>query len=157
MSNLIPVRLRDSFEQLRNSLMGTLDAWTPHHVPVNQEEAYPWPSSAFSLGGPAIEVTEDAKSVHVAAELPGLNEKDFNVEIAGDRLILRGEKRARFENNKEGCYFSECRYGSFSRMIDLPCEVNGEKAEAHYQNGVLRITLPKKAEAQGKRIPVRVA
>ena len=157
MSNLIPVSLRDSFEQLRNRVMGTLDAWTPHRMQTRQEESIPWTGSAFMLGGPAVEVTEDEKTVFVTAELPGLDEKDFNVEVSEDRLILRGEKRSSIENNKEGCYFSECHYGSFTRMIDLPCEVNGEKAEAHYKNGILRVTLPKNPDAQAKRIPVRVA
>jgi len=92
------------------------------------------------LGWPKVELSETDKALIVSAELPGLTEKDVNVEIAGDILKIRGEKKA--EHNGEGKYFTERYYGAFERQIPLD-DVQEDKAEASFKNGVLTISLPK--------------
>jgi HSP20 family protein len=105
------------------------------------------------FGWPNIELSETDKALIVSAELPGLTEKDVQVEISHGVLTLRGEKRA--ERSESGKYFSERFYGSFERQIALD-GVLEDKVEATFRDGVLTITLPKSDEARSdiKRIPI---
>lgn len=93
---------------------------------------------------PKIELAETDKAVTVSAELPGLGEKDVQVEIANGVLSIRGEKKA--ERNDEGKLFTERYYGSFQRQIPLE-GVLEDKAEAKFRDGVLTVTLPKSEQA----------
>ena len=92
---------------------------------------------------PRIELDETDKTVTVSAELPGLNEKDVQVEIANGVLSIRGEKKSETDN---GGRYSERYYGSFERRIPLE-GVQEDKAEAHFRNGVLTVSLPKTEQA----------
>jgi HSP20 family protein len=105
------------------------------------------------FGWPKIELSETDKALTVSAELPGLTEKDVQVEIAHGVLRLRGEKKA--ERTDNGKYFSERFYGAFERQIPLD-GVLEDKAEASFRDGVLTITLPKSDEARSdvKRIAI---
>jgi HSP20 family protein len=96
------------------------------------------------FGWPKIELSETDKAITVSAELPGLAEKDVQVEIASGVLTIRGEKKA--ERNDEGKFFSERYYGSFQRQIPLE-GVREDMAEANFRDGVLTITLPKSEQA----------
>ena len=111
------------------------------------------PTMEGRFGWPNIELSETVKALTVSAELPGLNEKDVQVEIAHGVLTLRGEKRA--ERTEAGEYFSERFYGSFERQIPLD-GVLEEKADATFRDGILTITIPKSDEARSdvKRIPI---
>jgi len=103
---------------------------------------------------PSIEVTASDKEVRVAAELPGMEEKDVELLVDDDVLTIRGEKRAETEDKDRR--FSERYYGRFERVIRLPFEVEEDKAEASFKNGVLSVTLPKSPKAQEnvKRIAI---
>jgi HSP20 family protein len=105
------------------------------------------------LGWPKIELSESDKALTVSAELPGMTEKDVEVEIANGVLTLKGEKKAERTDNAK--YFSERYYGAFERQIPLE-GVAEDKAEASFRDGVLTITLPKSEEAREKvkRIPI---
>ncbi len=92
------------------------------------------------LGWPKIELGDTDKALTVSAELPGMTEKDVQVEIAGGVLTIRGEKKS--ERGGEGKYFTERYYGSFERQIPLE-GVQEDKVEASFKNGVLTISLPK--------------
>jgi HSP20 family protein len=115
-----------------------------------------WPPAAANRG-PVVDVQERDDAVIVLAELPGLSKNDFKVEIAGDRLILRGEKKQEREEQGNGYRYVERSVGAFCRVIGLPSEVDPAKAVAKYKNGLLRITLPKTARANARRIEVRAA
>lgn len=108
---------------------------------------------------PTIDVAEDDKELVVTAELPGLNEKDFEVTLSGDVLTIKGEKRAEQQEKKGGATYMERRFGSFARSIRLPFEVRDEKVDARYDKGVLTIRVPKPPEAQRatRRIDVTAA
>lgn len=108
---------------------------------------------------PTIDLAEDEKELVVTAELPGLNEKDFEVTLSGDVLTIRGEKRAEQEEKKGGATYIERRFGSFARSIRLPFEVRDEKVDARYDKGVLTIRVPKPPEVKRvtRRIAVRAA
>jgi HSP20 family protein len=105
------------------------------------------------MGWPKIEVSETDKEVKVAADLPGLEQKDVEVELANGVLSIRGEKKT--ETEDKGRLFSERYYGRFERRIPVD-DIEEDKVSASFQNGVLTVTLPKSAKAQQnvKRIPV---
>ena len=103
---------------------------------------------------PSIDLDETEDEIRVTAEIPGMDKEDFKVEITGDRLVIRGEKKSTHEERKKDYYYSECQYGSFCRSIPLPCEVDTERAEAKYRKGVLKLTLPKTESSKARRIKI---
>ena len=105
------------------------------------------------FGWPRLELSETDKTVTVSAELPGLSEKDVQVEIANSVLSIRGEKKA--ERNDESKFVTERYYGSFERQIPIE-GVEEDKAKADFKNGVLTVTLPKseRSSPNVKRIAI---
>ena len=100
------------------------------------------------MNWPRIEVNETDQAFVVAAEIPGLDEKDVELLIDDGRLIIRGEKKAEVEDKDR--QFSERFYGRFERQIPLGVDIDEDKVEATFKNGVLKVTLPKSAPAQAK-------
>lgn len=96
---------------------------------------------------PRIEISESEKEVQVTAELPGLEEKDIEVELANGVLAIRGEKKTETEDKDR--LFSERYYGRFERRIPLD-DIDQDKIDASFKNGVLNVTLPKSPTAQQK-------
>lgn len=103
---------------------------------------------------PRIEVASDDKQVKVTAELPGVDEKDVELTLEKDALVIAGETRTENEDKARG--YSERYYGRFERLIPLPYEADEDAVEADFRNGVLTITLPKSPHAaeRGKRIQI---
>ena len=97
------------------------------------------------FGWPRVELSETHKALKVTAELPGLEEKDVQVELANGVLVIRGEKK--LESESDGKLFSERYYGSFERQIPLD-GVQEDKVEANFKNGLLTVMLPKSEEAR---------
>jgi HSP20 family protein len=110
---------------------------------------------------PSLGIEETADAVKISAELPGLEEKDFELSVEEGVFTLRGEKRSEREEKDEraGWSRSERSYGRFERRINLPADVQVDKASATFKNGVLHVTLPKQPEAKPKThaIPVKSA
>ena len=157
-ANLVPDHIKDSVERLRDGFLDAFDRWLPERFRREGETTLgSWPAALFTHGGPAVDVVEEEDAVKVSAEMPGLDEKDFKVEILNDRLVLQGEKKASQEKKDRNYHFSECSYGSFRRVIDLPCEIDADNAKATYKNGVLNIVLPKTETSRAKRIKVNVS
>lgn len=105
-------------------------------------------SLSTNVTSPALDVSENEKEIRISAELPGIESKDVDVDIADNFITIRGEKRDERKEEKEGYYRRERSYGSFQRSVALPEYADTEKAEADMKNGVLTITVPKKQEAQ---------
>jgi HSP20 family protein len=114
-------------------------------------------SAATSRFVPRIEVVENENEFVLTAELPGLEEKDFHVEVHGKVVTLRGEKRSERTGESEGRTWSERTFGEFRRVVELPVEVDSEKATAAYKSGVLSVTLPKTSAAKVRHVPVTTA
>ena len=116
-----------------------------------------WGSDTKSFT-PKLSVSEDAEKIYVTAELPGMEQKDVELTLTADSLNLRGEKREETER-KEGksVYAMERSYGFFQRSIPLNCEIDTDKVDAVFKNGVLSVTLAKTpaAQAKTKKIPIR--
>lgn len=110
-----------------------------------------------SLSSPRLEVTESENDVQVEAELPGVSEKDVKIELRNGSLWIKGEKREDKNEEKRNRYYSERRYGSFERLVQLPCEIERDKVEAAFKDGILKVTLPKTAKAKEdvKQIPIK--
>lgn len=96
----------------------------------------------------AVDVTENEQGYELAAELPGMDEKDIEVNVANDGLTIRGEKKEETDDKQKGAHVSERRYGAFERYFSLPDGVDVSKISATFKNGVLKITMPKTEEAQ---------
>lgn len=117
----------------------------------------------FGLGSqrgmltPEVDVVEKDDAFEISAELPGLAEDDIEVSVSDGVLTLKGEKKEEKEETKKGYRLSERRYGSFERSFRLPEGVDEDKIEANFDKGVLRLLLPKTADAakQPKRISIR--
>ena len=109
--------------------------------------------------GLPLEVSETGAELKVVTELPGVEEKDVSVELVGDVLTIKGEKKTEEERKDENYHLTERRYGTFSRSLRLPYTVEADKVQAAFKNGVLTITMPKPAELQQqpKRIEVKAA
>jgi HSP20 family protein len=107
--------------------------------------------SGWARDFPSVDLTETDDEVRVSAEIPGVDEKDIDLSIRGDVLVVRGEKKQETEEKNGGRHYIERSYGAFQRDIPLPCEVDAEKTKAEYARGVLRITLPKVTTGGGNK------
>ena len=110
-------------------------------------------SSSFA---PAVDVYEDEHNVTLKIEVPGIEEKDIDVRLENNTLTVHGERKIEKEEKEENYRRVERQYGSFTRTFNLPPTVDAEKVQADYDKGVLKITLPKKAEAKPKQVKVNV-
>lgn len=106
---------------------------------------------------PTIDVSESDGKVVVKAEMPGLDAKDIDIDITGDVLTLRGEKKAEEEKKDERFYYRERHHGSFQRSFRLPTSVDSDNVDAHFKNGVLTINLPKSEESKQRKIEIKSA
>lgn len=104
------------------------------------------------------ELSETDEEIRVKAELPGMDEKDIEVSLDENTLIIHAERKEQHEKKKRNYHVEGMSYGSFDRSIALPEEVDGSGVDAKFKRGVLTLTLPKteRAKAERKRIPVHV-
>lgn len=130
--------LRREMEDFWNRFFGEL--------PV-EEGSWAW--------SPSVDISESDGSVMVKAELPGLDAKDIDIDITGDVLTLRGEKKVEEEKKEERYYFRERHYGSFQRSFRLPAGVQSDKVKANFKNGILTIDIPKSEESKQKKIEIK--
>ena len=113
-------------------------------------------SLTTSSFAPAVDVYEDEHHVTLKIEVPGVDEKDIDVRIENNVLTVHGERKFEKEEKEENFRRVERQYGSFTRTFTLPTTVDAENVQAHYDKGVLKIALPKKAAAKPKQIKVNV-
>jgi HSP20 family protein len=104
---------------------------------------------------PAIDVAEDENAITVRAEVPGCSAEDIDISVYGNTLTISGEKKSKEDKKEKGYYYVESSYGSFRRELTLPTDVDSEKVDASYKDGILSITLPKAAKAKATKIKVK--
>ncbi len=113
-------------------------------------------SDEVNLGAwsPNVDIFEDKENLVLEAELPGMKRDDFDLTIENNVITLRGERK--FEKKTEGDNYHrvERSYGSFTRSFTLPQTVTAEGAKAEFNNGVLRVSLPKREETKARKIEV---
>jgi HSP20 family protein len=114
------------------------------------------PIRPSSIRMPSLDVYEEKDSVVVKAELPGMKKEDVEVNLAGEILTIKGEKKEDKEVKEDNYYRRERSYGSFLRSVGLPCEVKSDEIKASFKDGVLEIRLPKTEESKKKSISVKI-
>jgi len=105
---------------------------------------------------PPVDIYEDEHTIAVKMEVPGIDEKDIDVRIENTTLTVHGERKIEKEEKEENFRRVERQYGSFTRSFTLPSSVDTGQVSAHYDKGVLKLSLAKKAEAKPKQIKVNV-
>lgn len=104
---------------------------------------------------PVFDVSETENELIVKAEVPGMDQKDIDISLSRGMLTIKGEKKQEKEDKTEHYHTVERHYGSFSRTMRLPSEVEADKVDATYKDGVLKITLPKSETSKARKIEVR--
>ena len=144
--------LSEGWRELSARASGALTRFRPAAVPgkpsAEDERLPPLSNWAFL----ASDVFDDDDKVIVRIDAPGMRREDFNVEVTGDVLTVRGEKRLERESGSGRYWMVQCAYGSFRRDVTLPASVDVDTTKASYRDGVLRIELPKSAGARARRI-----
>ncbi|MFW6180634.1 MAG: Hsp20/alpha crystallin family protein [Spirochaetota bacterium] len=130
--------LRDRMDQLMDRFLGG------------------WELPAMEGWAPAIDVTETDQEIVVKADIPGIDQKDLEVTLSGDNLVIKGERKEEKEEKGRHFHRVERRYGGFQRAIPLPAVVDADKIKADYENGVLEVHLPKTEEARQRKIKINV-
>jgi HSP20 family protein len=138
--------LRSEMDRLFDSFMGGLPTF-PSMLPTGPR--------GFALM-PSLDVKETDKEIVVEAELPGLDEKDVSLTIQNGVLTVQGEKKLEHEEAKENYHVMERRYGSFQRSLRIPDTVNEDDIEARFDKGVLKVILPKRAEAASEQRKIEI-
>jgi HSP20 family protein len=104
---------------------------------------------------PMCNLAETETNYEVTVELPGMKPEEFNVELHKGELWITGERKEEKEEKGKTYHRVERRYGEFRRVFKLPLAVDEEKVNAEYKEGILRVTVPKVAEAKPKRVEVK--
>jgi HSP20 family protein len=101
-----------------------------------------------------VDIYEKDDTVVINAELPGIAKEDISVDIKGKLVTLGGERKSDEEINEENCYRRERRYGKVERTFNLPFEVSSETVKASYDNGILKLEIPKPEEQVVKKVTI---
>ena len=114
------------------------------------------PAEASEEWIPSVDILEKDGKVILRAEVPGLTEKQIEVKVEGDSLILKGERKMESEEKKENYHRIESTYGSFTRSFRIPETLDTDKISAEYKNGILTVTIPRKPEVKPREIAVSI-
>lgn len=146
------------FESLRREMERVFDEFDGDRLPFRTafDMRLPWAQTRFELS-PAVDVTERDHEYEIAAELPGLDEKNIEVKVVDGMLTIKGEKTEEKKEEKKDYHLNERHYGSFYRSFTLPEGVSADKITAGFEKGVLKITFPKPAKPEAKKITVKAA
>ena len=145
---LTPWRPFRELERMRREMDRLWDSFFEERPQRKIEELGEW--------GPSLDLSETKNGLIVKADVPGIDPKDIDISLNKDVLTIRGEKKRETEEKEENYHFIERSYGAFARSIRLPRDVQTDKINASYKDGVLRVTLPKSEEAKKKEIRIKV-
>lgn len=130
----------------------TLQGELQKMMDTRAEAGRPWQVKPFQ---PTVDIYEDGEKYTLKFDLPEVKVDDLHIDVENQTLTVSGERKLEKEDKKEGYHRIERSYGSFSRSFTLPNNVSAEKIMATAKDGVLRIELPKKAEAQPRKIAIK--
>jgi HSP20 family protein len=136
-----PFREIDSLQREMNRLFDRLS------VPAD------WESTGTTFV-PAAEISETPEAIHLKLEIPGMDAKDLDVQVAADSVSISGERKSQTHTEADGMTRTEFHYGKFQRVIPLPARIENTKVEAEYKDGILKLSLPKAEEEKHKIIKV---
>lgn len=109
---------------------------------------------AASTWAPAVDIFETENDLVMTAEVPGIDEKDIEIKIEDNTLILKGARKFEKETKEENYHRIERSYGSFYRAFTLPNSIDPERIQAEHENGVLKITMPKRTELKPRKVKI---
>ena len=141
-------RWETDMERMRDQFFGRI------RMPLWPERWYR--TEPTKVNAPSVDVYVDKDDIVIKAELPGMEKDDIEVNLTNHLLTLKGEKKREEKIKEEDYLYSERAYGNFSRTLELPSDVQGEKVKASFKNGVLEIRLPVAETAIAKTIKVKV-
>jgi HSP20 family protein len=136
------------FDRMRREMDRLWDSFFEGGLRRRTEEAVEWL--------PSLDIAETKNEIVVKAEVPGMDPKDIDISLSGGVLTIKGEKKQEKEEKEVDYHLTERSYGSFTRLVQLPKEVQSDKISASYKNGILKITLPKSEEAKKKEVRIKV-
>lgn len=113
-----------------------------------------WPEEPEVL--PTLDVSETKDKIHLRAELPGMSPKDLEISVSETTVTLKGEKREETQEKDARFFRTERRLGSFSRTLRLPCRVKVDDVEATFENGILKIVMPKCETRKRKGVKIEI-
>jgi HSP20 family protein len=103
---------------------------------------------------PAADIDEESDHYMLSLEVPGLKKDELKIEMLGDHIVISGERKHEERKEKKGALYSERRFGRFQRTFAIPSHVDGSKIEAQYQDGVLKVYVPKAEAAKPRQIKI---
>jgi len=128
------------FTDLRREMDKLFDEFFGRRTPPEKKEKdFPAPKGYF----PPIDIYKRGEDIVIKVGIPGVKKEDVNISILGNSLTIRGERRRDEEVKDEDFYHLEHNYGVFSRTITLPVGIAPEEMKAYYQDGILRVVLPR--------------
>jgi HSP20 family protein len=139
----------DPFRDLR-----TLQEEVNRLFSTNMTRAFDDEGIGRGAWAPSVDIYENKDQIVLEAELPGMKQEDFDLSIENNVITLRGERKFEKTDENDNYHRVERSYGAFTRSFTLPHTVSAEGATAEYNNGVLRVTLPKREETKARRIQV---
>lgn len=107
-----------------------------------------------SSWAPAVDIYESETELVLTAEVPGVDENDIEIKVEDNTLTLKGERKFEKETKEENYHRIERAHGSFSRSFTLPNSINQEGIQAEHENGILKITMPKKSELKPRKVKI---
>lgn len=120
-----------------------------------QDDFFTFFIPARSVSGVPVETEETDTHFVVRADVPGVSKDNLNIEVDGDIMTISGEKKCEKKDESKTGYYTERFYGKFSRTIRLPADIDSEKVEASYDNGVIEIKIPKTEKSKAKKIEIK--
>lgn len=161
LGNMVPWNRKSELEKGRHGEYPLMDL----HREMNRlfenffgEDFELMPSTSLKgiMPTPKFDVSETDNNIEFTVELAGVDEKDLDVSIDNNVLIIKGEKKEETKDDKKEYHVTERRYGSFQRSFALPDGVDTAKTAADLKNGVLKVTIPKLAEAKSQRKKIKI-
>jgi HSP20 family protein len=151
-----PYQVRDPFTSFRREMDRLFDDF---FAPAEGRSFAPSTRAAEGMIMPSVDVHETDQAYTVTAELPGIDPKDVELRLDDNALTLRGEKRSERSDNEGGRRYSERTFGRFERTIPFSADVEADRVEANFENGVLKVVMPKSSHAREKsrRIEIKGA
>ncbi|MEA5467188.1 Hsp20/alpha crystallin family protein [Leptothoe sp. PORK10 BA2] len=133
-------------ERLQREMNHLFDRWAPVGLSMPMANGF----------APLAELNETDDVINLKLEIPGMEAKDLDVQVTGDTVIVKGERKTESKTEEDGIFRSEFRYGEFERIIALPGKVEAETVTAEYKDGILTLKLPKVEVAEKTAVKVQV-
>jgi HSP20 family protein len=105
---------------------------------------------------PSLDIYQDKDNVYAKVALPGVDPQKVDITVENNILTVTGSSEKKSEIDEKNYYRKEIRFGSFHRSVQLPTHVNGDKAKAEFENGILKIQIPKKEQVKSKKIAIQI-